>query len=123
MRALLAILRILGLIQLVLGICFWLGYAITWIPTHMAIGTVFVVVLWIIGVVGATKGAGVGAAVSAIGWGLLVAALGMVQQKILIGDMHWIVRVTHLIIALAALPLAGLIYARVQKAQASHVTA
>jgi hypothetical protein len=89
----------------------------------MAIGTVFVVVLWIIGVVGATKGAGVGAAVSAIGWGLLVAALGMVQQKILIGDMHWIVRVTHLIIALAALPLAGLIYARVQKAQASHVTA
>ncbi|HEY4132472.1 MAG TPA: hypothetical protein VGM50_17810 [Gemmatimonadaceae bacterium] len=123
MRILLAILRILGGIQLLLGICFWLGYAITWIPLHMAIGVVFVLVLWIIGIIGATKGAGVGAAVGAIGWGILVAAIGMMQQRILIGEMHWIIRVTHLVIALASLPLAGVIYTRAQKAQSSHVAA
>jgi hypothetical protein len=123
MRILLALLRVLGAVQLLLGICFWLGYAVTWIPAHMAIGSVFVVVLWIIGIVGAQNGAGAGAAIGAFGWGLLVAAIGMIQQRMLIGDMHWVIRVTHLVVALAALPLAGVIYTRAQKARAAHVAA
>lgn len=121
MRILLAILRLLASVQLLLGVCFWLGYALTWIPFHLAVGSLFVLVLWIMGIVGARQGAGAGMAIAAIGWGLLVAAIGMVQQRVLIGEMHWIVRVTHLIVALAALPLAGVIYARVQKARTPNV--
>jgi hypothetical protein len=36
----------------------------------------------------------------------VIAMLGFSQQRILIGDMHWIVRVLHLVIGLSAMPLA-----------------
>jgi hypothetical protein len=48
----------------------------------------------------------VGLAAFAIAWGLLVAGVGMTQQGLLPGDLHWIVRVMHLVIGLAAMPIA-----------------
>jgi len=35
-----------------------------------------------------------------------VLALGMTQQRILIGDLHWIIRVLHLVVGIAAMPIA-----------------
>ena len=112
MKTLSMLFRVLGMVQLILGIVFWTGHALTWIPVHMAIGLAFVLTLAAIGVLAARRGLGAGAAIGAIGWGILVLAVGATQQRILIGDMHWIVRVTHLVISAAAMPLGALIITR-----------
>jgi hypothetical protein len=39
-------------------------------------------------------------------WGLAIAGLGFMQQGILVGDLHWIIRVLHLVIGVAAMPIA-----------------
>jgi hypothetical protein len=120
MRILLAVLRLLATVQIALGLAFWLGYAITWIPVHMAVGVAFVLALWTIGFVGAYQTRTASLAVGAVGWGILIAAIGATQQRVLIGDLHWIVRVAHLIVSVAGLPLGALIVARAQKHQTAR---
>jgi len=120
MRILLALLRLLGTMQIALGLAFWLGYAITWIPIHMAVGVAFVLVLWTIGFAGAYQTRNLSLAVGAFGWGILTAAIGAPQQRVLIGDLHWIVRVVHLIVSVVGLPLGALIVARAQTHQAAR---
>jgi len=45
-----------------------------------------------------------------------VLAFGMTQQGILIGSLHWVVRVLHLAVGLAALPVAERLVAGPQSA-------
>ena len=52
------------------------------------------------------KKSNVGLAVFAIVWGVVIAGFGMAQQTLLVGDMHWIIRVLHLVIAISAMPIA-----------------
>jgi hypothetical protein len=117
MRILLAVLRLLGTIQIVLGVSFWLGYAVSWIPVHMLVGSAFVLVLWAIGFIGAYQSRNAGLAVAALGWGIFIAAIGVTQQRVLIGDLHWIVRVLHLVVSIVGLPLAALIVTRAHNSQ------
>ena len=42
----------------------------------------------------------------AIVWGVVIAALGFSQQRLLVGDLHWIIRVLHLVVGMAAMPIA-----------------
>jgi hypothetical protein len=105
-RVLLILLRALAGIQVVVGIGFWTGHWSGAVPYHRAFGVLFVLVLWAIASIALAGRRNVGLAIGAIVWGMLIAGLGMSQQRILIGDLHWIVRVTHLAISLAAMPLA-----------------
>jgi hypothetical protein len=38
----------------------------------------------------------------AIVWGVVVVALGMTQDSLLIGELHWIIQVLHLLVGLGA---------------------
>jgi hypothetical protein len=105
-RITMLIVRIAGIFQVLLGIVFWTGGALQLIPVHMLVGTIFVVALWVLGIRAGVKGAGAGRAAFVIGWGALVLAFGMVQQQILPGPYHWIVRVLHLVVGIAAMALA-----------------
>lgn len=42
-------------------------------------------------------------------WGLALPAFGMVQAGVLTGPLHWIIRVLHLLMGLAAMALAGML--------------
>jgi hypothetical protein len=76
-----------------------------------------VLVLWTIGFAGAYRTRNASLAVGAVGWGILIAAIGATQQRVLIGNLHWIVRVGHLIVSLVGLPLGAFIVTRAQKRQ------
>ena len=41
-----------------------------------------------------------------IAWGLIVVALGMTQNQLLPGDFHWVIKVLHLLVGIAALGIA-----------------
>jgi hypothetical protein len=93
-------------VQVVLGIGFWTGHWAPAIPAHRTIGVVYVVLLWVLAVVAMIKRANIGLALFAIAWGVAIAALGFTQQQILVGSSHWIIRVVHLVVSLAAMPIA-----------------
>ena len=105
-RLCLMLMRLTAAIQLVLGVGFWTGHWIAAIPIHRTIGVIYVVLLWVLAVLSLLKRRDVGLALFAIVWGVVIAGLGMAQQSILVGDLHWVIRVLHLVIALSAMPIA-----------------
>ena len=42
--------RITGVLQLILGLLFWIGDALSLVPLHMLLGTLFVLGLWLLAV-------------------------------------------------------------------------
>ena len=106
-QVLLLLMRIGATVQLVLGIGFWTGHWSSAIGTHMSIGTVYVLLLWLMAVIALFQRRNIGVALLAIPWGFGVAMLGYGQHRILEGsDFHWIVRVVHLVVGVASLAFA-----------------
>ena len=109
--ALLNALRIAMVVQLLVGIALWTGHGYALRNFHMAVGMLFVLLLWTIAIRAFARRHRVPLAVFALVWGLVIPALGMMQQRLLIGDLHWIVRLLHLAVGVAAMPMAGLLSA------------
>ena len=101
------IVRIAGTVQLVLGALFWTGHAYTLLPLHVISGTLIVVTLWTVAVLALTIRTRRGLAAFGLMWGFALPAFGLRQATMLPGSMHWIVRVVHLLMGLAAMALAG----------------
>jgi hypothetical protein len=101
------IVRVAGTLQLVLGALFWTGHAYTFVPLHIISGTLIVLTLWTVAVQALVIGTHRGLASFALLWGLALPAFGMRQATMLIGPMHWIVRVIHLLMGLVAMGVAG----------------
>ena len=103
---LLMFMRIAALVQVIVGIGLWTGHLYSLVDVHRTIGMLFVLALWGIATVALVQRRATGLAVFAIAWGVVVAAVGFTQQQLLPGDLHWIVRVLHLVIAMASMPIA-----------------
>lgn len=101
------IVRVSGTLQLVLGALFWTGHAYTYLPFHIVNGAVIVLTLWTAAVLALVVRTHPGLAGFGLLWGLVLPAFGMWQATLLVGPMHWIVRVAHLVMGLAAMALAG----------------
>jgi hypothetical protein len=102
----LVVLRLLAAAQITLGIAFWTGHWYSLVSLHRMGGMLFVVTLWVIALLALRAKRAVGLAAFALAWGVVIAGLGFAQQRLLIGDLHWIVRVAHLVISMSAMPLA-----------------
>jgi hypothetical protein len=101
------IVRISGTLQLLLGALFWTGHAYDYLPVHIINGVVIVLTLWTVAVLALVTRTRRGLAVFGLFWGLALPAFGIGQATVLVGSMHWIVRVTHLLMGLAAMGIAG----------------
>ena len=103
---LLTLLRIAGTVQVILGIGFWTGHWFAAIPVHETNGVLFVCLLWALAAVALVRRRAVGLALFAIVWGFAIAMLGFSQHLILAGSgWHWVVRVVHLAVGIAAMPI------------------
>jgi hypothetical protein len=109
------IVRLTGITQVVLGVLFWTGRALTLVPMHMLIGLVFVLGVWALA--GLAARARVSPALVLLGaiWGIVVIVLGITQGRLLPGPAHWVVRVLHLLVGLVAMVLAALLAAQIRK--------
>ena len=105
-RILLVFMRAAMAVQVIVGIGFWTGHWANLVNVHMAIGSLFVIALWVIAGIGSARGRPGRLVAFGFGWGVVVLALGMTQQGILVGSLHWIVRVRHLAVGIAAMPIA-----------------
>jgi len=98
--------RGLGLIMIVLGLFFWTGNALNLIGLHMLLGMILVLFLWALAIMAARSGISLGLVALGIAWGLIVVTLGMTQNQLLPGDAHWIIKVLHLLVGIAAIGIA-----------------
>jgi hypothetical protein len=114
------IVRIAGTLQLALGALFWTGHAYTLLPLHIVSGTLIVLTLWMVAVLALINGTRRGLAVFGLVWGLALPAFGLGQATVLVGSMHWIVRVVHLFMGLAAMGIAGTLGQAILSAVPTH---
>ncbi len=106
-------LRLLFIVQLILGLLFWFGRAGGLVPLHMLIGLLFVIDVWYLGIVqGLQPNGGLGLTAGTFVVGLLLAIVGMIQGAVLVRGPHWIIQVIHLLLALAAIGLGEACVAR-----------
>jgi hypothetical protein len=115
--------RVAGLLLVALGILFWTGNAVTLIPVHMLLGLVLVLSLWTLAALAARAGARPGQVAGAIAWGLLVLIFGVTQDQLLVGDAHWVIKVLHLLVGLAAIGQAEGLAWRIKQRMAETVAA
>ncbi len=109
------LLRLCFLALIVLGTLFWTGHHLSLVNLHMAIGGLFVIGLWVMAFLGGKAGVGMGLVANAAVGGFIVLGLGMTQTAIMPGGLHWLVRVVHLLVGLAALGISEQIGARIKK--------
>jgi len=108
--------RLIFLINLVLGILFWTGHADPLVIVHMLLGIVFVALLFFAGAMQAMVGGPIGLMGGTFGIGLLLAIIGFVQD-----DTGWL-KIVHVLVALTAMGLAELSFGRYRRLKAAHVT-
>jgi hypothetical protein len=110
--ATLMLIRVTGVVLIILGAAFWTGHAFAEIPLHKQVGYLFVLSLWTLAALAARAGVAPSFVSLAVVWGLAVAALGMTQDRLLIGNAHWVIKVLHLLVGLGAMGLAEGLAAR-----------
>ncbi len=104
-KALLMLARVLGLIQIVVGLAIWLGWTGAAIAFHSALGSLFVLVVWIVALFALFALSHRAVPLITLLVGGLLLWFGMAQTTLLVGPAHWAVRVAHLLIGLATLGL------------------
>ena len=111
------VLSLAGLLSLILGLLFWAGMALNLVSMHMLLGLLAVAALWVIGVGQAfAKGGSWILAVAAFIVGAMTIVFGMYQASLMVGDFHWVVQVTHLVLGILTIGLGHMGAARFRKA-------
>jgi hypothetical protein len=98
--------RVLGVVQLVLGIIFWTGNALGLVDLHQFLGILLVLGLWTQAALAHRAGVPGGLVAGAAVYGLLVPVVGLTQRDVLPGGAHWVIQVIHLLLGLGLLALA-----------------
>jgi hypothetical protein len=99
-------LRLCFLVNLVLGLYFWISGNDTLVGLHMLVGILFVIFLWAFSAIVGLQTGSVAFVAGCFVLGLLIAILGLTQTSILEGGGHWIVQVVHLLLAIIAIGFA-----------------
>ncbi|MDB4874809.1 MAG: hypothetical protein JWM41_1255 [Gemmatimonadetes bacterium] len=97
--------RLLGVVQIVVGLGMWFGMLAGAVAFHTAVGSLFVLVLWVVAGIALFALPKRGVALFALLWGALVLWFGMAQMTLLPGSAHWAIRVAHLLVGVAAMGL------------------
>lgn len=101
------ILRIAGLGALLLGLLFWI-VQLNVIPIHMLFGLTVAITLLIISLLAVfTRGTRLLGGIGIV-YAFILPLFGLNQAFILIGNLHWLIQVAHMLVGIGALALAGI---------------
>lgn len=113
---------ITGPVQLLLGVTFWTGHALTYVPLHMAIGLSFVLAVATLGVLARVARLGTASMLLGVGGAALLLYVGVMHARWLPGPRHWMVQVLHLLVAIAAMGVSNVLAKRIRLTLAAHAT-
>jgi hypothetical protein len=113
------VLSFAGLLALILGLLFWTNSALNLIQMHMALGLLAVGALWVIGIGQAlSKGGSWLIAACALVVGAAIIVLGWTQSSLMVGELHWVIQVLHLVLGLLVIGMGHMGAARYRKSTA-----
>ena len=98
--------RVLGVVQLALGILFWTGNALGLVDLHQLIGILLVLALWTQAALAHRAGVPGGLVAGAAVLGLIVPIVGLTQRELFPGSAHWVIQVIHLLLGIGLLATA-----------------
>lgn len=108
--------RIAGSLALILGLLFWI-FGIDLIQVHMLLGITVALALLVLSVAMIFTRGLAPMGIAGIVYTLVLPAFGLNQATILVGDAHWVIRATHLIVGLGAIGLMQTMTTRYQTAK------
>lgn len=103
-KVLLMVARVLVGLQIVLGLLIWFG-KISLRQPHIAIGSLYVLDLWVLGIIALFALSARGLSLLTLLMGGVIMWLGVAQTTLLVGPAHWAIRVLHLLLGVAAMGL------------------
>jgi hypothetical protein len=115
------ILRIAGSVALVLGLLIW-TVQLDVVSLHMLFGLLVALALLVISILAALTRPLRVLGIIGIVYAFILPLLGLNQETLLIGNLHWVIQVVHLAVGVGALALGGVMstrYRRLQRRQAS----
>jgi hypothetical protein len=111
-----AVLSLAALLALISGFLFWTGTALNSIQLHMLLGFLAVGALLVIAAAQVfAKGGSWSLAAAAVVLGAATIALGITQTSLMIGNLHWIVEIVHLLLGLLIVGLGHMLAARYRR--------
>jgi hypothetical protein len=90
-------------VQLITGFGIWFGWMPNVASMHLGLGSFLALIVWMVALIALFALPKRGTALFTLLWGGLMLWLGMAQTGLLVGSLHWTVRVAHLLVGLAAL--------------------
>src|SRR5579871_3764956 len=108
-RILTWIARIAGVGALLLGLTFWI-IGINIVAIHMLFGLTLTLSFLIVSIIMMLTGGMRVLGVAGIIYALIVPIFGVTQAGLLTGDLHWLIRVAHMLVGLGALTLIQIIF-------------
>jgi hypothetical protein len=112
MRIVQIVAGIAGLLALVLGLAIWFVQANTVIPVHMILGLIVTLGLLIVAIMAVFTSELRLLGIIGIIYAVFVPVFGLTQFNLLVGDLHWVIRIAHMLVGLGAMALIGNIGAR-----------
>ena len=110
--------RVGGLVAIALGLLIWvapdLNAGIR--PVHMLAGLTVAVGLLVLSLL-AMRGGSPGLPLVGLAWVVLLPAFGLSQETLLVGDLHFLVRVAHLLVGVVAIGLGEALALRITRTQ------
>lgn len=100
------VIRVLWVVNLVLGILFATGNLLGLVMLHETFGILIAICLLLLSVFAIARGRAVGLAAAGIVVAILLPVVGEGQLHVLTGSNHWVVEVVHVLVAIAAIGIA-----------------
>lgn len=114
------IIRLAGTVALVLGLLIW-TLQLDVVSIHMLFGLLVALSLLVISLLSAFTRELRLAGILGIVYAFILPLLGINQETLLVGSLHWLIEVLHLLVGIGALAFAGVLsmrYRRVRLAKA-----
>ena len=113
--------RLLFVVQLIVGLCFWFGILVNLVPLHIGLGMIFVLLLFVLAILGFAARLAPLAPIALLVMGAIVAYWGMRQRTWLANPEapQTLVRLIHLFLAFLAMGLAERLVMRIRAPRAS----
>ena len=109
------ILRLAGSVALVLGLLIWVFQLDTVTTLHMLFGLLVTLALLVISLLAAfTRGLRLLGSIGIV-YAFLLPLLGVTQKTLLVGNLHWLIQVVHMLLGIGALAYAGMISVRYRR--------
>ena len=107
--------RIIGVIELILGIVFWTGNVESLIRVHILLGCLLTLALFVLVYQAYRAGVSLWLVIVAAIWALGLPIWGLAQDKILPGASNWISQILHVLCGIGAVGVAEILAVQMRK--------